>query len=141
MSAYIPVNLRQQLQSLDRNRCTYCMTSEANTGIPSACDHIIPIAKGGKTEIHNLCLACRPCNEFKNDVTHAVDPVNGDLFALFNPRQQNWYDHFEWHPDGTVLIGRTPTGRATIIALHMNHQTIVAARRRWVQAGWHPPQE
>lgn len=121
MSVYIPVDLRNRLQSMDRHCCAYCQTSEANSGIPNACDHILPIAKGGKTELDNLCLACRPCNEYKGDSTQGIDPLSGDIVSLFNPRVQYWYEHFEWSLDGTRIIGRTPVGRATIIALRMNN--------------------
>lgn len=34
-------------------------------------DHVIPLAKGGKHEAHNLVIACRPCNGRK----HARDPI------------------------------------------------------------------
>ncbi|MCE7983757.1 MAG: HNH endonuclease [Caldilinea sp. CFX5] len=141
MSVYIPVDLRNRLQSMDRNRCAYCQTSEANSGIPSACDHILPTAKGGKTELDNLCLACRPCNECKGDSTQGIDPLSGDIVSLFNPRVQYWYEHFEWSLDGTRIIGLTPVGRATIITLRMNNHTITSARQRWVSAGWHPPED
>lgn len=140
MSAYIPAHLRTQVQEVDRNRCAYCLTSETNSGIPSACDHIQPRSKGGKTEFENLCQACRPCNEFKGNITEAVDPVSGETVPLFNPRTQLWSDHFEWNFDGTQVVGLTDIGRATIIALQMNNPTIMTARRRWVIAGWHPPE-
>jgi len=32
-------------------------------------DHIIPISKGGKTELSNLVLACESCNESKKAKT------------------------------------------------------------------------
>jgi hypothetical protein len=38
-------------------------------------------------------------------------------------------------------VGITPIGRATLLALRMNHPIIVEARRLWVAAGWHPPEE
>jgi len=37
------------------------------------------------------------------------------------------------------VVGLTAIGRATIVALKMNNEVIVDARRRWVSAGWHPP--
>jgi hypothetical protein len=37
--------------------------------------------------------------------------------------------------DGSHIIGLTPTGRATVVALNMNHSVMVEARRRWVQVG------
>jgi len=58
---------------------------------------------------------------------------------LFNPRRQRWLDHFSWSDDGTRVVGITPAGRATVMALRLNNAEIVAARRRWVAVGWHPP--
>jgi hypothetical protein len=57
---------------------------------------------------------------------------------LFNPRAQEWSDHFNWDASATRIIGLTAVGRATIIALNMNNEVIVDARRRWVSVGWHP---
>jgi hypothetical protein len=60
---------------------------------------------------------------------------------LFNPRRQLWREHFVWSGDGTQIIGLTACGRATVLALKMNNDDIVAARRLWVSVGWHPPAE
>jgi hypothetical protein len=122
------------------DRCGYCLSSERLTGISLTLDHIIPLAAGGKTEENNLWVACRPCNEFKGTQIHAKDPLTGEIVPLFNPRSHVWKEHFEWSFDGTLVIGRTAIGRATIIALQLNHDLIVYARRRWVKVGWHPPE-
>lgn len=37
------------------------------------------------------------------------------------------------------LIDVTARCRATIARLRMNRDAVVNARRRWVEAGWHPP--
>jgi len=102
-------------------------------------DHLVPEAAGGETVRDNLWLSCRRCNEFKGTRTHAVDPLSNILVPLFNPRTQSWVVHFTWSEDGTEIIGLTPTGRATLIALRLNNEEIVAARSLWVAAGWHPP--
>jgi hypothetical protein len=39
------------------------------------------------------------------------------------------------HP-GDRIVGRTPIGRATVIALRLNRPSLVAARRSWVSVGW-----
>jgi hypothetical protein len=71
--------------------------------------------------------------------THASDPEAGETVPLFNPRIQAWREHFRWSEDGTEMVGLTPTGRATIVALQLNRPMLVSARRRWVLVGWHPP--
>lgn len=79
------------------------------------------------------------CNGHKADRTSAVDPEGGLSARFYHPRQDHWADHFEWADEGATLRGKTPIGRATVAALQMNHVEIVAARRLWVAAGWHPP--
>jgi len=61
------------------------------------------------------------------------------MVPFFNPRTQNWHKHFHWSFDGTLIVGDTPYGRATIEALQLNNEYVVEARRAWVIAGWHPP--
>lgn len=67
------------------------------------------------------------------------DPLTGDGVSLFHPRQHQWSDHFIWDAAGIRLLGLTAIGRATIIALNINNEVIIDARRRWVSVGWHPP--
>jgi hypothetical protein len=45
---------------------------------------------------------------------------------LFNPRLHSWTEHFAW--DGDIIVGRTPTGRATIRLLNMNDPARVEIR-------------
>jgi HNH endonuclease len=141
VSAYIPENLKIQVEQTDRKRCCYCLTSEANSGIPMTHDHILPRSKGGETTFQNLCLACRTCNEFKSDATKVSDPLTGETVPLFSPRLQQWADHFAWSSDSTKVEGLTEIGRATTLTLRMNNAVIVAARWRWTISGWHPPVE
>lgn len=140
MSVYLAAPLRQRLLAADDHRCAYCLTTTANSGVRMTVDHIFPESKGGKTEFENLCSCCRACNEFKGDTTRAVDPLTGEMVSLFHPRQQSWREHFTWDPAGIYVLGKSPTGRATIAQLQMNNGAIVEARQRWVSVGWHPPQ-
>jgi hypothetical protein len=138
---HVSSDLRQQVALDAGHRCGYCLSDELLIGIPLSIEHIIPVAADGPTTRENLWLACRPCNEFKGVQTHAIDPETGETAALFNPRTQDWLAHFAWNDDKTRVIGLTPTGRATVMALQLNRSLLVKARRRWVMAGWHPPQE
>lgn len=137
--SYLPTHLREQLLEIDNRHCAYCYTTEANTGQPMTVDHIIPHAQGGETSFDNLCFACRRCNEFKGSNTRVQDPLTEETVHLFHPRQQHWPEHFRWDETGTLVIGLTAIGRATIVALNINNPVIVDARRRWVSVGWHPP--
>ncbi len=116
------------------------MTREEVSGIPLTVEHIIPEARGGLPEEDNLWLSCRNCNEFKGAQTGARDPLTGRRVRLFSPRRQKWSQHFAWSEDGTLVIGKTVCGRATVVALQMNNSIVVTARQHWVRAGLHPPE-
>lgn len=139
MSGYVPVELRRQVREDAGDRCGYCQSSEKWLGIPHEVEHLIPLAEGGRTIRENLWIACRRCNSFKSGRIAAIDPVTHHTVQLFHPRHDRWNEHFRWSFDGTRIIGITPTGRATIDALQMNHPLIVSTRKLWVQVGIHPP--
>lgn len=138
---YIPEHIRRRVAQEARHRCGYCLTPVRFTAKQLHVEHIIPIAAGGGSDINNLWLACDLCNGHKGMRTHAVDPLTNETVPLFNPRQQDWHMHFTWSGSGVYVIGLTAIGRATIVALHLNNPLLTEARRWWVQAGWHPPQE
>ncbi len=102
-------------------------------------EHIIPIVLGGRTIEENLWLSCRRCNGFKGSLIQAIDPETKESVPLFNPRKENWHEHFAWSEDGSEIIGLTPTGRATVITLNLNDPIAVTARKLWVSVGWWPP--
>jgi len=105
-------------------------------------EHIVPLGKGGTSEESNLWLACPICNGHKSDKTEAIDPETQMVVVLFNPRTQNWNDHFAWSADGLRIVGKTPVGRATVRALLLDTDSdAIEVRRYWVLAGWHPPDD
>lgn len=53
--------LRLAVLKRDRFRCRYCGAS-SGTGVELHIDHIVPVAKGGKTDLKNLQSLCKPCN-------------------------------------------------------------------------------
>jgi hypothetical protein len=108
--------------------------------VPDPLRHLVPEAAGGQTAAENLCLACFSCNVHKGAQQIGVDPLSGETVFLFHPVRQRWPDHFTWDESRTQIVGLTPCGRATVAALQLNNPTVVRARRRWVDAGWHPPQ-
>ena len=137
----IPATLRERVADQARHRCGYCLTAEAVVGMAMNVDHLIPEARGGPTEEANLWLACLDCNVAKGDRITELDPTTGETVPLFNPRRDRWSEHFAWTEGGDVIVGRTPIGRATVLALRMNRPLVVRARQLWVRIGVHPPDE
>lgn len=62
----IPSKMRFRVMRRDGYRCRLC-GMDADDGVTLECDHIIAVAKGGKTEPPNLWTLCRPCNNGKSD--------------------------------------------------------------------------
>ena len=106
-----------------------------------AIEHIEPRDKGGPTTMDNLAQACQGCNSHKHTKTEALDPVSKELSPLYHPRHQRWHDHFGWSNDYTRVVGLTPTGRATVEALHLNRRSLINLRRVLTLIEEHPPME
>jgi len=105
-------------------------------------EHIVPLAQGGSNTEANLWLACPICNRYKGDKVTAPDPLTGARVSLFNPREQVWTEHFRWIDNGLRIEGLTPTGRATVQALHLSDDLdVVEVRSYRILAGWHPPED
>jgi len=118
--------------------CEYCLSPEYFSPDPFTADHIIPYSMGGSDDLINRALACWGCNGNKSDATHAFDPATGQLTMLYNPRTDNWADHFRWNESFTLLIGISPVGRATIVQLKLNRENIINLRSVLHKAGHHP---
>lgn len=104
------------------DRCEYCQIPQAFVPVTFHVEHVIPKQHGGSDDPDNLCYACNRCNLHKGPNLTGIDSDSGQIVPLFDPRRQSWADHFDWH--GALIVGRTPTGRATVQVLQMN-----AARR------------
>lgn len=135
----ISPSLRRAVAERFHHRCSYCQTSELIVGASFTVDHILPESLGGLTTSENLCLACWPCNLRKSKRISALDPVSKVRVRLFHPILEMWNAHFYWEAEGLLIVGLTPSGRATVHALNMNDRERVNGRRLWISAGWHPP--
>jgi hypothetical protein len=139
--AGISEKLKEKVRRTARFRCGYCLFLQKYLPGVLRIDHILPIAKGGTNEEENLWLLCETCNRAKSGKTEVFDSVTNTTVPIFNPRTQNWNEHFEWSEDKTRITGKTPTGRGTVAELDLNKERLVKVRHEWVLAGWHPPQD
>jgi hypothetical protein len=103
-------------------------------------EHIVPRSQQGETTMGNLAWACQGCNNHKYNKAEARDPVTGAMVPLFHPRRQRWADHFAWNEDGTLILGLSAIGRATVEALHLNRPGLVRLRKILFAIKEHPPQ-
>lgn len=114
-------------------RCEYCLMPQSAYRVRFQVDHVVAQQHKGPTVPENLALACLACNSHKGPNLSGIDPDSGDVVRLFNPRAERWEDHFEW--SGAELIGKTPTGRATIAVLAINDPAYVITRRQLMNEG------
>lgn len=135
----IAAELRRMVGDRAGHCCEYCRSQARYSHDPFTVDHIKPRNVGGQTTADNLALSCCGCNQHKATRVSAHDPVTDSLEPLFHPRTNTWYEHFAWSNDFTLMLGLTPTGRATIGALHLNRRGLVNIRRVLRAIGEHPP--
>ena len=133
----IPARLRRAVAERAKNRCEYCGIAQAGQEAAFHVDHVRPVIAGGETVPGNLALACVSCSLRKGERQRAVDPASGGEAPLFNPRLDQWSEHFRW--SGTQITGLTATGRATISALRMNRSLALAIREEEAFRRRHPP--
>lgn len=136
MSA-IPAPLRRSVIHRSGNRCEYCGISQVGQVATFHIDHVVPVVAGGQTGTDNLALACVSCSLRKGARQEIKDLESGQTVIIFNPRKLIWKENFCW--DGVMVVGLTPTGRATVKALDLNRGTMLAIRGEEEILGRHPP--
>jgi hypothetical protein len=114
--------------------CEYCRLPQASSRIVRFhVEHITARQHGGQSDPDNLALACSCCNYHKGPNIAGLDPDDGQLVPLFHPRQHRWSEHFAW--EGTLIVGLTPIGRATVEVLSLNHWARVEIRENLQSLG------
>jgi hypothetical protein len=120
------------------HRCEYCHAPEVVFNFRFEVEHFIPTSHGGQDHDANLALSCRSCNLYKSFHVTGVDDETMSEVPLFDPRRQRWDDHFRVDPATGMMIGATPTGRATIRRLAMNSDAQMESRRLWMRLNLFP---
>lgn len=100
------------------DRCEYCLLRQEHVEFSHHIEHIVAKQHGGDDGPENLALSCARCNAFKGPNLSGIDPDTGELVPLFNPRRDEWEEHFAFR--GVWIDGLTPVGRTTVYVLAMN---------------------
>jgi HNH endonuclease len=119
--------------------CEFCHADERWQYVKFTVDHLVPLSSGGNDHPDNLALACFHCNRRKTNKLVAIDLLTATEVPLFNPRQDNWQDHFIWSVDKLIVIGLTAIGRATVATLLLNRDRVIPIRAADLEIGRHPP--
>ena len=98
--------------------CEYCRVHDRYATFSYQVDHVIAKKHGGTDHPSNLAYSCAQCNRYKGSDIASIDPDSGELVFLYNPRTQQWNDHFRI--DGFVITPLTSVARATVNLLQFN---------------------
>jgi hypothetical protein len=128
MRKKIPVLLRRKVVERAKGFCEYCGSDSDFSDSPFDVEHIVPISKNGKTEIENLAFSCHGCNLYKSNKTEGFDVISEEKQRVFNPRKDDWNEHFTWAQNYTIIVGLTPIGRAAVETLRLNRKGLVNQR-------------
>lgn len=116
--------------------CEYCLIAESQASPPHEPDHLIALKHGGQTTSENLALACFDCNRFKGSDIASIDAVTSELVGLFNPRTQQWPEHFRLN--GAYIVPLTAVGRVTEKLLRFNLPSRLELRAHLIERGKYP---
>jgi hypothetical protein len=117
MTNYVPADIRRLVASRARFLCEYCLIHERDTFLGCEVDHIISEKHGGITSEDNLAYACVFCNRYKGSDIASLLPT-GDLRRFYNPRIDQWKQHFRLQ--GTVIVPISEIGQVTEKILNLN---------------------
>ena len=120
------------------DRCEYCHLPQAATPfITFHIEHVIAKQHTPDDEDldnpERLALACDRCNLLKGPNLSSIDPESGEIVNLFNPRKDHCGEHFAVR--ASMIVGGSPTGRATVRLLNMNDSRRVDLREQWLEEG------
>lgn len=130
--------VRRQVIQRAGNHCEYCRLHQDVAASTHQVDHVIAEKHGGHTTLDNLALSCTVCNRRKGSDISSIDPDTGVIVPLFNPRIQNWSNHFKL--ESLYLVGLTATGRTTVEFLQLNAFERLTERAELIRAGRYLPQ-
>jgi hypothetical protein len=136
MSGYVPVKLRRFVVRRASGLCEYCLVHEDDTFFGCQIEHVISEKHGGPTAPQNLAYACVFCNRFKGSDIGSISPRTGQLCRFFNPRIDEWSDHFSL--EGVVIRPRTEIGEVTALILALNHIDRLVERQALDAVGRYP---
>jgi hypothetical protein len=134
--SYVSAALRRDVTERANGRCEYCQFPSDASLLSFEIEHIIAEKHGGLTSLENLALACPFCNRAKGSDLASIDPETDELTPFFNPRTQNWLDHFQL--DGPLIVPRTAIGRVTVIIFQLNHPDRLIERRQLIRVDRYP---
>lgn len=111
----------------------------ADKYLPTGChiDHIISLKHGGENSSENLAYACLPCNLNKGADLGSINPKTGELVRFFNPRRDQWSEHFCFND--ALIEPLTDIGEVTVRIFQFNTKDRILERKLLMELNQYPP--
>ena len=135
----ISPDLRKAVIQRAARCCEYCKSQDKYSPTLFTIDHFMPQSLDGTSDFMNLSYACFLCNRLKSNKLKVFDVLSDKWIPLFNPRKDEWHEHFSWNNDATKIIGITSSGRCTVKELKLNREKLIEYRNSIIPFGEHPP--
>jgi hypothetical protein len=110
-SKYIPVAIRSEVFMRDRGECRNCGSRNF-----LQIDHVIPFAKGGESEVSNLRLLCRSCNQ-----RHAIECYGSRKMNTYLKEPRLEYSAFNLHSKATAVVPHSTDTRLLETKVQSHH--------------------
>lgn len=136
MGEYISDKLRLAVAKRAYNLCEYCLIHQSDSFFTFHIDHIISLKHGGTTILKNLANSCAICNRNKSSDVGTILLPKYDFIRLYNPRIDNWNDHFYFNE--AEILPNSKIGQATIKILDLNEMNRLIERNYLIKIGHYP---
>lgn len=113
----------QRIRNKKLAACYYC--GKRMSGRMAHIDHIVPLSKGGKHCVENLCASCAPCNRSKSAKLPEHFQSGGQLLMPLPPLGM---DMMSLPPRARLILGVNVLGRNERV--HKRRMQILTALRR-----------
>ena len=133
---YISIELRRLVAQRANGRCEYCLILASDRLSGCHVDHIISLKHGGETTSENLAYACMFCNLNKGTDLGSIIWRTGELIRFFNPRRDQWKEHF--HFDNAIIQTLTDIGEVTARIFQFNDPERILERQILMKANRYP---
>lgn len=136
MSASVSVKSKRQVAERAGFKCEYCLLPERVSFYTFHVDHIRSLKHFGSSLLKNLAYCCPECNHFKGtDIATFLN--NSDaLIRFFNPRIDDWDEHFELN--NGAIFGITAIGIATENIFKFNDTDRLIFRKQLIALSQYP---
>jgi hypothetical protein len=137
MRSYISDELRAIVANRAQHICEYCLVSDEDAFVGCEVDHIISVKHSGPSTTDNLAYACFFCNREKGSDIGSIVWVTRQFVRFYNPRIDQWSQHFRLA--GARIEPLTEIGTVTATILGLNEPERIEERQELIELGRYPP--